>query len=69
VIISILVRETDQKKIRGSLRSKGTVDVSKIARDFGGGGHVNAAGFKSELSAEQVLSLVLTKIDVYLRRQ
>jgi len=27
-----------------SLRGKGDVDVQKIAAQFGGGGHVNAAG-------------------------
>jgi hypothetical protein len=29
-----------------SLRSKGSADVSKIAEFYGGGGHVNAAGFE-----------------------
>jgi nanoRNase/pAp phosphatase (c-di-AMP/oligoRNAs hydrolase) len=29
-----------------SLRSKGDIDVSEIAKAFGGGGHKNAAGFK-----------------------
>lgn len=29
-----------------SLRSKGDYDVSEIAKQFGGGGHKNAAGFK-----------------------
>ncbi len=31
--------------VRVSLRSRGTVDVSKLAEEFGGGGHHNAAGF------------------------
>jgi phosphoesterase RecJ-like protein len=30
---------------RASLRSRGNVDVSRIAEQFGGGGHRNAAGF------------------------
>lgn len=30
-----------------SLRSKGDVDVSAIAKSYGGGGHKNAAGFKA----------------------
>ena len=29
---------------RVSLRSKGAVDVGAIAKQFGGGGHINAAG-------------------------
>lgn len=32
-----------------SLRSKGAMDVRKIAEKFGGGGHVNASGFVSDL--------------------
>jgi oligoribonuclease NrnB/cAMP/cGMP phosphodiesterase (DHH superfamily) len=31
-----------------SLRSRGDFDVSKVARQFGGGGHKNAAGFTIE---------------------
>jgi len=30
-----------------SLRSRGEVDVSEVAKRFGGGGHVKAAGFVS----------------------
>ena len=29
---------------RVSLRSKGAVDTARIAKQFGGGGHINAAG-------------------------
>lgn len=32
-----------------SLRGDGTVDLSAIARKFGGGGHYNASGFKLDL--------------------
>lgn len=38
--------------IRVSLRSKGNVDVSKIAKRFGGGGHKNAAGFSLKEGAK-----------------
>lgn len=38
--------DKDQKWIY-SLRSEGDFDVSSIARMFGGGGHLNAAGFSS----------------------
>jgi nanoRNase/pAp phosphatase (c-di-AMP/oligoRNAs hydrolase) len=33
-----------------SLRSNGTVDVSKLAKKFGGGGHSAAAGFTIPIS-------------------
>ncbi len=42
--MGLIWHETDGK-IKVSLRSDGTVDVSKIAAQFGGGGHKAAAGF------------------------
>lgn len=36
----------DDGHVHVSLRSVGEFDVSKIARNYGGGGHRNAAGFK-----------------------
>lgn len=42
----VYMREVKPNEYRVSLRSKGDVDVAKIAERFGGGGHKNAAGFK-----------------------
>jgi phosphoesterase RecJ-like protein len=38
----------DRKRFHVSLRSDGSVDVSRIAMGFGGGGHAGAAGFSLE---------------------
>ena len=62
VVVSLLIKETAEKKVRCSLRSKGAIDVAKIAQEFGGGGHTNAAGYKSELSVDQTLEKSLAKI-------
>jgi len=43
VRVACLLRERDGQ-VKVSLRGKGDVDVQKIAAQFGGGGHVNAAG-------------------------
>ena len=40
-----LVRRRPEGGHKVSLRSRGEVDVEKIARHYGGGGHRNAAGF------------------------
>lgn len=40
-----IVWQEKEKRITVSLRSNGTVDVSKIAARFGGGGHKAASGF------------------------
>lgn len=44
--------------LRGSLRSKGRVDVSEIARNLGGGGHREASGFPAEGSVEDLVDRV-----------
>lgn len=41
---AVLLRELQDGKIRLSLRSKGGVDVARIASGFGGGGHRHASG-------------------------
>ncbi len=46
VMISALLRETGGGLWKVSLRSKGEVDVLRVAEYFGGGGHRNAAGFR-----------------------
>ncbi len=48
---------------RVSLRSKGKIDVSKIAAEFGGGGHFNASGCSIEtLDVEKAKEIVLKEI-------
>jgi phosphoesterase RecJ-like protein len=42
--------------VKGSLRSRGVVDVASIAGAFGGGGHHNAAGFTTTQSPEAIIS-------------
>ena len=42
----MLLREEDEGKIKGSLRtSRATVDISGLAKQLGGGGHPKASGF------------------------
>jgi bifunctional oligoribonuclease and PAP phosphatase NrnA len=48
VIASMYMREIGPKKYRVSLRSKGDINVAKVAEKFGGGGHKNAAGLGIE---------------------
>ena len=42
--VACMLRE-QEGEVRGSLRAKDGTDVAAIAREFGGGGHVAAAGF------------------------
>jgi phosphoesterase RecJ-like protein len=41
---AVLLRELPDRRVRLSLRSKGALDVARIAASFGGGGHLHAGG-------------------------
>jgi phosphoesterase RecJ-like protein len=45
VRVSVIGREDESGRWRFSMRSKGDIDIGEVARRFGGGGHLNAAGF------------------------
>ena len=62
VEIALFLYQLEDGRFKASLRSKNVVDVSKIAMEFGGGGHVRAAGFEVSGTLEQVIESVLTKI-------
>jgi len=44
VLVSALLKESDDKSTRVSLRAKPGVDVQSVASMFGGGGHKAASG-------------------------
>ena len=46
-----------------SLRSKGAVDVSRVAVALGGGGHRFAAGFTGRGSADEVVDRIRAELD------
>lgn len=57
-----LIRQVDDSQFKVSLRSRGSVDVEKIARRNGGGGHRNAAGFLADGSLEDIRSQVVGEL-------
>ena len=62
--VAVLFKESlDMKnEIRVNLRSRGAVDVNRIAGFFGGGGHRTASGATVRGSLAQVRSKVFAKI-------
>jgi phosphoesterase RecJ-like protein len=44
VDVAVFLRELANHRVRLSLRSKGTLDVARIAESFAGGGHQHASG-------------------------
>lgn len=57
--VACLLKEVQSGVLKGSLRSRGTVDVAAIATAFGGGGHRNASGFTSELGVEATIERIV----------
>lgn len=62
VEISILYAELPDRRFKLSLRSKGNVNVERVARVFGGGGHINAAACRMEGEIDDIHRRVLEAI-------
>lgn len=62
VNITALFREIEKGFFKVSLRSKGDFDMSVVARQFGGGGHKNAAGYKIKTSFKEARQKLLEKL-------
>jgi phosphoesterase RecJ-like protein len=60
--VSILFNEVSDQYFKLSLRSKGKVNVERVARTFGGGGHINAAACQIEGDLETIRQRVLDVI-------
>ena len=61
--VSAVLKETPEGT-KVSLRAVNDYDVSKLAVDFGGGGHRAAAGFLSEESVPEVLAAIRRRLPV-----
>lgn len=63
--IACMLKEGDTS-IRGSLRSKGDIDIAVLAQRFGGGGHVSAAGFTLTCPMDEAIRTMREAIEGYL---
>lgn len=62
--VSVLIVEPiEPGPTRVSLRSKGGLDVSKFAQQFGGGGHARAAGLKIESPLTEARERILAALN------
>jgi phosphoesterase RecJ-like protein len=60
--VAVFFRQDGRKTFKISLRSKGKVNVQKIAKSFGGGGHAPAAGCKIHGTLKEVQDKVFREI-------
>lgn len=66
VEVALFLHETEPQQFKVSMRSKGKVDVSVIAKHFGGGGHVCAAGVTMKGSSHDVINNITEQIALQL---
>jgi bifunctional oligoribonuclease and PAP phosphatase NrnA len=63
VRLAAILRESASGRIKISIRSQGPIDTTQIAKQFGGGGHINASGAHSDdsidLAAEKLVAAMI----------
>jgi phosphoesterase RecJ-like protein len=66
VVVGILFIEL-KNGYKVSFRSKGNIQVNKLAAEFGGGGHINAAGARFfDTDMQKMIPVILSKAEKYL---
>lgn len=56
----------DNNEVFGEFKSNVDIDLAKIAKDLGGGGHKKSAGFRSSLPLEEILKISKKYIKKYI---
>jgi len=62
---AMIIKEISSKKVKISLRGKEGFNVYKIAKDFKGGGHKQAAGFSYNVSLRKAKKILFKKLKKY----
>jgi phosphoesterase RecJ-like protein len=68
VEVGILFKENGTKSVKVSMRSAGLVNVAEVARHFGGGGHVRAAGCRLTIPLQEAMEQIVSYIRKELNR-
>jgi phosphoesterase RecJ-like protein len=68
VKIAVLFKELEGDRTKLSFRSKGGLDVNRLAASFGGGGHTNAAGAVLAGGLEETIRRVLPSCRALLKQ-
>ncbi|MEJ2634889.1 MAG: bifunctional oligoribonuclease/PAP phosphatase NrnA [Calditrichia bacterium] len=62
VEVGLFVREVEPNFFKVSFRSKGRINVNAIAKAFGGGGHMHAAGCRYEGKFEELIKGLVEEV-------
>ncbi|HOK92760.1 MAG TPA: bifunctional oligoribonuclease/PAP phosphatase NrnA [Spirochaetota bacterium] len=68
VVASLLIKQDIEGPVKVSMRTKGDLNVAEIAIRNGGGGHKNAAGYKSKLSFEEAYKKAIEDMSVFFKK-
>jgi phosphoesterase RecJ-like protein len=63
ILAVIFFKQIEGDEYRVSMRSKGDIDIGSIAKEFGGGGHKNAAGFTIIGPLGAIQPMLVEKVD------
>lgn len=66
VEVAIFIKEVYAGQVSVSMRSKSFFNVAKLAKEFGGGGHFHAAGFRKTGTAAEIREILLNQMNAYL---
>ncbi|ABL65560.1 DHH family phosphoesterase [Chlorobium phaeobacteroides] len=69
VQVAILMVEMQDGRTKASFRSRGPLYVNQLAKKYGGGGHMNAAGCLFPFSSERAQKVLLDDIREFLENQ
>ena len=65
----VFFKQSEGEEYRVSMRSKGEVDIGAVAKEFGGGGHKNAAGCTVHGGVDALQKLFIEKIEQAIDQQ
>ena len=69
VLIAVLMVEMHDGRIKASFRSRGSIYVNQLAKRYGGGGHMNAAGCLLQYTAERARKAIPEDVRAFLKTQ
>jgi phosphoesterase RecJ-like protein len=67
VRIAVLMVEMQDGRTKASFRSRGNIYVNQLAKKYGGGGHMNAAGCLFQFSSDRAQKMLLDDVREFLK--
>ncbi len=68
VRIAVLMVEMQDGRTKASFRSRGNIYVNELAKKYGGGGHMNAAGCLFQFSSDKAQQVLLEDLRMFLKK-